>query len=81
MEITERDQNTRIFSSRADKFVKVVVQREGHEAQHCMFARRTAPSCYEASWTMKPEDLTANYTFQVTNLMPLYQRFLHYILE
>nr|XP_027235856.1 uncharacterized protein LOC113827157 isoform X2 [Penaeus vannamei] len=49
----------------ADKFVKVVVQREGHEAQHCMFARRTAPSCYEASWTMKPEDLTANYTFQV----------------
>ncbi|XP_047489923.1 uncharacterized protein LOC125039732 [Penaeus chinensis] len=48
-----------------DKFVKVVVQREGQEAQHCMYARRTSSSCYEARWTMKPEDLTANYTFQV----------------
>lgn len=45
--------------------MKVLVQREGQEAQHCVYARRTSPSCYEARWTMKPEDLTANYTFQV----------------
>ncbi|XP_042887278.1 uncharacterized protein LOC122263047 [Penaeus japonicus] len=49
----------------ADKYVKVVVQREGQEAKQSMLAKRTSPSCYEAKWTTKPEDLIANYTFQV----------------
>lgn len=66
--------------SRADKYVKVVVQREGQEAKQCMLAKRTSPSCYEATWTTKPEDLVANYTFQVAR-SSLYSDSLYYILE